>query len=232
MISHKHKSIFVHIPKAAGTSIEMSFLKDLNLDERNRHALLIGLNTNEKAPRRVSHLTASQMVNDHFISHELFESYFKFAFVRHPVSRLFSTYRYFQLNKYMSFDSFIQNKLNEFFENTHRNHYFLMPQYNYVYDNQGKLLVDFVGKLENIEDDFDFIKNKIGGSRLTLPHFNQSKKKKLKPHVFLRKIWNDRKYLIHFSFSKHDKNLSEASKNKIIELYSMDFKAFDYNTEF
>ena len=41
MISKAHKTIFVHIPKVAGQSIETMFLNDLNLKWDERSKLLL-----------------------------------------------------------------------------------------------------------------------------------------------------------------------------------------------
>ena len=145
MISHKHKCIFIHIPKAAGTSIERVFMDDLGLDMDNRHALLLGKNTNKTmGPRRVSHLTAQEMLDQHFISQELFDTYFKFAFVRHPVDRLYSIYRYRKFSDFMSFDNFILENVDKI-DDQDREYFFYKPQFEYLCNN-AKLMVDFVGK--------------------------------------------------------------------------------------
>ena len=61
MISHKHKTVFVHIPKVAGQSVEQMYLADLGLNWSERAVLLLRpkLNT-EKGPERLAHLTAAQ----------------------------------------------------------------------------------------------------------------------------------------------------------------------------
>ena len=55
MISHKHKTVFVHIPKVAGQSVEQMYLADLGLNWSERAVLLLRpkLNT-EKGPRAFS----------------------------------------------------------------------------------------------------------------------------------------------------------------------------------
>ncbi len=35
MISHKHKYIFIHIPKCGGTSVELALLKNEGVDFKN-----------------------------------------------------------------------------------------------------------------------------------------------------------------------------------------------------
>jgi hypothetical protein len=88
MISHKHKTIFIHIPKCGGTSVEVLFLNDLGITFLERSCFVMFPNSNEKVgPKRLSHLTASEMINNHFISQELFDNYYKFAVVRDPFER-------------------------------------------------------------------------------------------------------------------------------------------------
>ena len=41
MILHKHKSIFIHIPKVAGKSIENVFIQELGLTYKTRKPLLL-----------------------------------------------------------------------------------------------------------------------------------------------------------------------------------------------
>jgi hypothetical protein len=62
MIDLKHRIVFVHIPKCAGTSVENYFMRIRGLDERNRAAL--GIFKNEKSAdleRGNQHCTLSMM---------------------------------------------------------------------------------------------------------------------------------------------------------------------------
>jgi hypothetical protein len=230
MISHKHKCIFVHIPKAAGTSIENMFLKDLGLDINNRHSLLLGLNNNENiGSPKVTHLLASEYVNCSFLSQELFEKYFKFAFVRNPYDRLFSSYSYRKYNQYMSFDTFILKKIPILL--THRNTaYFYRTQYDYLYE-EGEVLVDFVGKFERLNEDIKVVLNKLDLNHFALEHLNKSKtdKNNLKQllHIYLKKYFIDFN-LLRYTISKKDNILSKKSKEFINEFYCKDFESFDY----
>ena len=69
MISHKHKCIFIHIPKCAGTSVEVNFS-----NKHSNHCPVAVFA--RKYPRK-------------------FKNYFKFSFVRNPFDRLVSVYAYY-----------------------------------------------------------------------------------------------------------------------------------------
>ena len=55
-----------------------------------------------------------------------------------------------------------------------------------ISDEQGNLIVDFVGKIENLDADFKYICKKIGIPQIDLPHLNQTKKEGY------RKYYNER----------------------------------------
>ena len=75
MICHKHKCIFIHIPRTAGTSIETSIRPDW-----------IWRNFSEK-----KHILASTAKN---IYRDYWDDYFKFSFVRNPWDRMISMTKY------------------------------------------------------------------------------------------------------------------------------------------
>ena len=75
MISHKHKCIFLHIPKAAGTSIER-FLRGTDPE------------IPEKTPRQRGF---SRFLNDH-------PDYYVFSFVRNPYDRFVSAWKWGELH--------------------------------------------------------------------------------------------------------------------------------------
>ena len=226
MVSHKHKCIFIHIPKAAGTSIEMAFLDDLKLDMNNRHALLLGENTNiDSGPRRVSHLTASEYVDLHFVSQEIYDKYFKFSIVRHPVDRLYSSYKYRTFSDYISFDTFVKIKLPQLF-NSKKEGFFYKSQYDYIFCGKD-YCVNFIGKFENLSEDFKIIKDKAG-LKSDLKHHNKSKIKRSSIIKKIGKIMKDPNVLSNFSCKHKRKYLSPAAVDIIKKYYEKDFENFNY----
>jgi len=174
MIDHTKKIIFVHIPKNAGESIEKFFG-----GYRKRERLW----GTEEDGTILQHLTAAEI--KHRFSSEIFDNYFKFTFVRNPFSRCVSEYFWekTQLRETMDFKSWVKLKLGYLIENSRSKSIHVirrmhnLPQYNFIYGNNGKLLVDFVGKFENLQQDFNIVCDKIGIPRQQLPHKNKTKHK-------------------------------------------------------
>jgi hypothetical protein len=52
-----------------------------------------------------------------------------------------------------------------------------MPQYDMLYDRQGTLLVDFVGRFESLHQDFERVCQHLEIADSRLPHRNKSDKK-------------------------------------------------------
>ena len=72
------------------------------------------------------------------------------------------------------FESFVLSlKNNEKAQNLLSESVHFQPQYKYICDDRKKILVDFVGKTENIEKDFQYIAKKLN-IKAELAHENKS----------------------------------------------------------
>ena len=227
MISKKHKTVFVHVPKVAGQSIEQMFLEDLGLDWAHREELLLRRKKpNEQGPERLAHLVAKDYVGLGYISKQDYNDFFTFSFVRDPYKRVFSFYNFLGYSRIISFRTFVEYVVPMKLE--HRDFFFL-SQYDYLHDGKGKLLVDFVGRLENIRKDILTVKEKCGLNDVTLPHANKSKGEWKRS---LGLLWREAHLRSKISLGEKGKHfedvLTEDLKNKIYDLYNKDFKAFEY----
>jgi hypothetical protein len=163
-ISHKTRSIFIHIQKTGGDAIETAARRDdpaleADLLARRRHPFA----------REVRAAVPAGV----------WSGYFRFAFVRNPWERLVSWYcmcmqiatpnafaRYVR-GQAPTFADFITRATTGMGERTTWN------QLDFVADRDGNVIVDFIGRYERLADDFRVVKERL---RLTadLPHTNRS----------------------------------------------------------
>jgi hypothetical protein len=177
MICREFNCLFVHIPKTAGQSIEQFFMDRLQLDwDRDRAALHLQRNDNPAlGTEKLAHLSAAEYVECGHLPASEFSDLFKFSFVRNPWDRILSEYRYRNYFQHRSFSDFVLNKLPApGWDDKYRH---VMPQYDMLYSNEGKLLVDFVGRFESLHQDFDQVCEHLGIENSKLPHRNRSDKK-------------------------------------------------------
>jgi Sulfotransferase family len=173
MFCHQLKCIYVHIPKTAGQSIETAFLKVLGLTWETRAPLLLRPNDNpDLGPPRLAHLTASEYVSCGYITPAQFNSYFKFGFVRNPWDRIVSEYHYRYYGRGLRFKQFLFNNWPKLVWSDAYRH--IIPQCEYLYDKHGNLLVDYIGRYENLQADFDEICRRLCINEQPLPHINKS----------------------------------------------------------
>ncbi len=228
MISPKHKSIFIHIPKVAGQSIETLFLEDLGLPwEARKELLLRKKGKHEPGPDRLAHLRAKDYVALGYVNTTDFQHYFKFSFVRNPYDRVLSYYHYLGYSRIISVAAFVKKVLSK---KVAADHFFFQSQYDYLYDDAGTLLVDFVGKLEHISKDIQYVLERTGLKNKVLPHVNKSEKglkRGLAALLRTPSLWKYFQVSRLFSAEK-TKVLTEAEKEGIYQLYSKDFECFDY----
>jgi len=179
MIDHHRKFIFLHIPKCGGTSIEKVILSHYNInnDWTKEYPL-------EELPMKVRAEFNIGFNHQHFLLNEILNeypkclNYFKFAFIRNPFSRIVSEYNYilsYSKNlENLSFRDFILNLEN--YLNIFAYVYHDLSLCDYLLNKEGELVVDFVGRLENFQEDFNEVCSNLEMPNLLLPHTNVSKK--------------------------------------------------------
>lgn len=225
MICRKHQCLFVHVPKTAGQSVEQFFMDHLGLDwDADRGEVLLGDNEDQsRGTQKLAHLSASEYIDCGYIPRDEFDRLYKFSFVRNPFERIVSEYRYRNYFHHRSFRDFVLHKLPEpGWDDKYRH---VMPQYEMLHDREGQLLVDFVGRFENLQGDFDEVCKHLDIPDSALPHRNPSNKKSrnLKRrfrNVLFRNGENDKK---HFSDFYDDETLEAVTR-----LYRKDIAAFGY----
>ena len=184
LISYKYKFIFVHIAKTGGTSIRSALTPLLLTDPFrwiqyifNRISDITNHKIGVKFPRHAKIIAAYEI-----LPREIFNSFFKFAFVRNPWDLQVSSYYHIKrerphlIEHIKSFEDFLKFKLEE----PRPYHYILdaskEPQWFSVVDMNGKCLMDFIGRYENLENDFNSVLKKIGiKKKIKLPRKRKAK---------------------------------------------------------
>lgn len=185
IISEKYKFIFIHIYKNAGTSIRSALSPFSTMS------------------------VSSQFTTNHATAHEIkekigekFNEYFSFAIVRNPWDWQVSLYSYILKNEFHPHHNLVKNlgSFEEYIKWRCKNdvHY----QKDFIYQNN-ELLVNFVGRYENLDSDFQKICSRIGICT-KLPKLNVS------------------------NTTPYQKFYSETTKNLIKEVFEPDIRTFNY----
>jgi hypothetical protein len=207
MISHPHRTLFVHIPKCGGQNVEHAFLNALSLTWENRAPLLLRPRMDgELAPPRLAHLLLQDYVKNCYISPALYAAYFKFAVVRNPYERLVSFYRYLGIAERKGLNVFVQEDLAAILNPTHPSYWFFRPQVDYLQGPAGQPGLDAVYRLESLSEAWPKIAAKAGLGAAELPHVNQSQSRA--------------------GASSACEALSDTSRQIIRTAYNADFEAF------
>jgi hypothetical protein len=225
MICRENNCLFVHIPKSAGQSIEQFFMDRLQLDwDQDREVLYLQNNSDPaRGTEKLAHLSATEYVACGHLSQEEFSRLFKFSFVRNPWARILSEYRYRNYFQHRSFRDFVLNKLPEpGWDDKYRH---VMPQYDMLHDNNGKLLVDFVGRFESLQEDFDKVCEHLGIEESQLPHRNRSDKKS-------RDLKRKTRNWLFANGENQFRSLADfyddETREAVAEYYRKDIEAFGY----
>lgn len=215
--------IFIHVPKTAGQSIERHLLETVGAKYSERHHYLLKPNNDsDRGPPRLAHLRARDYVKYGYIDPNKFEKYFKFAFVRNPWARLVSAYQFLGINKKCSFNDWVLGNFPLPGFSSEWLH--VMPQSDYLHGSKGQLLVNFVGRFENLHNDYGEVCSKLNVEFSDLPHVNRSKRS------FSIIFKNIIRY--HYSTDFRNSRLSIKSNDKDYWKYFYDVNTFDFVTSF
>lgn len=174
ILSHRYKFLFIHPAKTGGTSVELAFCELTNTPFKQTYE-----NDELSVVENCKHSSARELRN--IIGDEIWNNYFKVGFVRNPYERLLSDFSMHQQmqqdhpwlkrdwQRYPDFRSFLEAV---------RNEQVRVPQEylcSMLADDKGRLLVDFVGRFERLQDDFNYVCDRIGLPRTELPRVSTSR---------------------------------------------------------
>jgi hypothetical protein len=203
IISDLHRFIFVAIPKTGTHSVRQALRNHLGPQDLEQVGLFVQKKfpIPELAQLQHGHLSLMQ-VRPYFGAGD-FETFFKFAFVRNPFDR-FVSYCAFMTRQAGDFERDPKAVMGHFIANPPWRHILFEPQHAFVTDTDGKLLIDDVGRVEEMQQSYDRIAGRIGVPSARLDRVNSSKRK------------NYRDY--------YDKALIDG----VAKLYARDLELFGY----
>jgi hypothetical protein len=209
ILRHDPNLIFIHIPKTAGTSMEkLSFIEGIG----------------HRPIRAFQDICVSQKMD--------FKSYFKFAFVRNPFDRMVSAFFNsteditFDDKADLKFDR-TKESFTEFLTvldtyNLHKvkidlydyvypkyrleewpTHPHFIPQHCFVCDKRGRLVMDFIGRFEDLDSDWARVCIELGQDE-KLGHHRKSN---------------------HLPWKSY---YTEETKEIVRKIYKKDFEMFGY----
>ncbi len=204
--------LFVWIPKTAGTSVYNSLRKSIRMQKRKRQKHFLSF------PNRGSvtfgHVSYGDLLALGAVGMNFHENAYKFSFVRNPYSRAVSLFNYLKQEKLIN----IRIEFEAFLDQVHlyrppiglynsRGISQTNPQSDWLIGMDGKLIVDDIYKVEEIETFISNFNSKFGIILDLKQKYNESKKE-----ITLQNISNN-----------------SAVLEKIRLIYKRDFDLFDYD---
>lgn len=221
-VSHRHRAIFVHIPKCGGSSIEraLGMHGDYRVEDRARlygRAMSADLRAIAGTTNYLQHLDAAQLRLALAATGGEQPAggapYLSFGFVRNPFDRLVSAWaggdpdlracareRGVELRG-LDFARFVD-------ATSTLDHPHVAPQAGFVLHADGSRAVDFLGRFERLGEDFSTLCDRLGlagDARPSLPHAHRSR------HAHYRDLFDVR------------------SRTIAMRRYAVDLEAFGYD---
>ena len=162
IISKLHKFIFAAVPKTGTHSVRRILREHMGPEDMEQVGLFVRrqLPIPELAALQHGHISLAQL-RPHLPAEE-FDGFFKFAFVRNPFDRFISYCAFMTRNG----DAFARDPravMRHFLFTAPQHHRLLFqPQHSFLTDGDGRLFTDFVGRVEQMQADFDSVCARIG----------------------------------------------------------------------
>lgn len=178
LLSLKYQFLFVHTAKTGGTSVRAALNRLRWRDPMylpqwlcSKISGFTGHRIGAKLPRHAHAICAKEM-----LPAELYASLFKFVFVRNSWDLQVSSFHHIRRERpqFMggfedNFEGFLRWKLDP--ERPYQYHIdtSIELQSDYLVDLHRRQIVDFIGRYENLHEDFAHICQRIGAPELALP---------------------------------------------------------------
>ena len=205
IISHRHKFIFFAVPKTATHTIRDALRQHTGPDDWEQQ-ILFGeqfLPIPQLARLRHGHISA-QEIRPH-LEPGVWDSYFKFAFVRNPFDRFVSCC-FFLNREDPNFEDTAVAFMKERLQRTRfQQRVLVRPQYRQLCTADGEIALDYVGRYEDLQESYNTICERVG-----LPVSELSKKNSSE----------------HSGYTRY---YDDDLRHRVAEFYKEDLRLFSYD---
>jgi len=174
ILSHRHRLIFIAIPKVASHSIRFALRPELGETDEEQVSLFVR--------KRIARPPFTAQAHGHQLAREVRDAlgpaawadYFSFAVVRNPWERFVSCVA-FMMRHNGAFERDPQGAMHRVLANPqHQSTVHYRPQADFVTDEAGAIMVSQVCRAEHLQGDFDAVCDRVGNPQLRLETRNAS----------------------------------------------------------
>ena len=227
-INHEYKFIFLHIPKTAGVSVGTTLYDLVGIDDlydgfKIHHDIVSEKNLRDYFVFTFVRNPWDRMTSEYKFRHFLHNNY-SFDYAVKNIHRIFEDYykppcKITGTGEMMNTTkdpNIIQMKENKEFADYYGEFIHLPSQLDFLRgrfsDQTDKIpFIDFIGRFENLQEDFNFICDKIGLKQTTLPRGN---------------IYSDGNYIVDTSVCANTFECKTIRNRKYWELYDDETKLY------
>lgn len=192
MISHEHKCIFVHCQKCAGETIELAVFGKSDTGFRG--------DPFQGSPEK--HFSVNRYIKKY--GEHTWNNYFTFSFVRNPWDRVISWIKY-RDKRHGLYSGRLNSSIIK--KEVESPSFSCNSYFNLLSLDSSGGIIDFIGRFENLQEDFNFVCDKIGIPKQKLPHKNKT---------------NHKHYTEYYD---------DETKQIVAEKYAKDIEYFGYKFE-
>jgi hypothetical protein len=222
MIFHEYNTIFFHIGKTGGSSVENALGYKRYKDDSHIEKYLTGWSKEHKLYlQHMSHRSMKKLVPCW-----QYNNYSKFTIIRNPWDRMVSAYYYLHTGHektFGCFENFVKHRYERWKLLVSKNRWMVkdrgsfgegshfQPQIEYTHNYNKQLEVDYILRFETLNSDWKKLCKILKFGDIELPHKNVSKKRKL----------------------PYQEEFSHDTRDMVNEIYQpdIDFFKYEFDTE-